>query len=325
MTVPDKEFRKLMERVKLLEGSPDSQAADAAPVQAKQPTMAILSVAAIVLTLVAGFVGATHTIDNEIDGKFEPLNTRLTKAESAIKTLASQQSTQTQNLVHDLLASAITKPEPRDSQRILAATTSLVTTLKREKSPANPEFFQDGIKSLDQIDRTAGHTFSTFATRVALAEYRSVLQNSPSIDPALARIPIGPGIITQDMVSGRGVYLVREELTVPPNKLLFSDGAVLNGSEIPEGASLLNPSTKFAAKNMDVVAGLIIFARNQALDGITWKNVTFVNTHIIYTGGDLNLVNVKFVNCTFDSPATPHGVSFIQYAALLEPSLSIAG
>lgn len=37
----------------------------------------------------------------------------------------------------------------------------------------------------------------------------------------------------------------------------------------------------------------------QKLDGIHWKNYSFINVEIEYDGGPMELENVKFINCTF--------------------------
>jgi hypothetical protein len=67
---------------------------------------------------------------------------------------------------------------------------------------------------------------------------------------------------------------------------------------------------------------------SQTLDGIHWHDITFVGVHIIYRGGDLDLQNVRFVNCTFEVPTrTPQNSRverFIDYAALGETQLSFS-
>lgn len=61
----------------------------------------------------------------------------------------------------------------------------------------------------------------------------------------------------------------------------------------------------------------------QILDGITWINVVFENTHIRYKGGPLRLRNVRFVNCTFDVPESPRGDQLLDIAILGESSATV--
>jgi hypothetical protein len=62
------------------------------------------------------------------------------------------------------------------------------------------------------------------------------------------------------------------------------------------------------------------------LDGIHWHDIVFIGAHIIYYGGDLDLQNVRFVNCTFEirTPEQPpvRANRFLDYAALQETQLS---
>jgi hypothetical protein len=44
---------------------------------------------------------------------------------------------------------------------------------------------------------------------------------------------------------------------------------------------------------------MTIEGASQTLDGVTWKDVTFVGTRLRYEGGAASLKNVKFVRCTF--------------------------
>ncbi len=93
MTVSEDRFNKLANRVKALEEGKSSNVNDLASSDQsrKMDRTTILSAVAIVITLILGFVGATHTIDSEIANKIGPLDTRITKAEGAIKALADQQ------------------------------------------------------------------------------------------------------------------------------------------------------------------------------------------------------------------------------------------
>jgi hypothetical protein len=47
------------------------------------------------------------------------------------------------------------------------------------------------------------------------------------------------------------------------------------------------------------VQKLTLAGAAQTLDGIRWRDVTFIGTRLRYQGGELDLQNVHFVHCTF--------------------------
>jgi hypothetical protein len=67
--------------------------------------------------------------------------------------------------------------------------------------------------------------------------------------------------------------------------------------------------------------GTVFQGGRQTLDGIEWRNVTFVQMHISYKGGVVKIEGVRFVNCTFDLPPDPRGAKLAQYVALNGPKL----
>jgi hypothetical protein len=112
----------------------------------------LLSAAAIVVTVVITGIAATHIIDSEISTKYSALDSRMTKAEGAIKALASQQSDQMQKLVQSLLAAAQTTSDPQVASRATVAAASITQSLRREKTPASPEFFQSAFANLNAAE-----------------------------------------------------------------------------------------------------------------------------------------------------------------------------
>lgn len=67
-----------------------------------------------------------------------------------------------------------------------------------------------------------------------------------------------------------------------------------------------------------------VLGGRQRLDiGVHFKNVVFIGTRILYNGGEVDLDNVAFVNCTFDIPAQPRGFLLAQYAVLNQKSLAL--
>ncbi len=129
---------------------------------------ALVASAAIVGTLWVRF----DTKFDNTNSSISQLSNRLQKTEDAIKAISSQQSEQTQKLVHDLLASAASNAAA-DAPRLILAAKSLVEMLRNEKRTANPEFFQDGIDALDQIKSRKGFLPIAFGTRIAFAQFHS--------------------------------------------------------------------------------------------------------------------------------------------------------
>ena len=48
----------------------------------------------------------------------------------------------------------------------------------------------------------------------------------------------------------------------------------------------------------------------QKLDGVYWKDYSFINVEIEYDGGPMVLENVKFINCTFKMNYNIHASDF---------------
>jgi hypothetical protein len=81
--------------------------------------------------------------------------------------------------------------------------------------------------------------------------------------------------------------------------------------------------TLFRGEGKNQVENLTIRDCPQLLDGISWKNVLFVNSRILYRGGPLMLNNVTFINCTFEVENNKAGADILQYAALDSKELTI--
>jgi len=153
-------------------------------------------------------------------------------------------------------------------------------------------------------------------TGLTLAAYRSVLNPSPPIPTHKSELPnTFPTQLAQ--LKARAFY---DHTTVH----LFKDdtvlgaGVAIDASSMAPGQEMFVPPSKFVESNNDDFNDLILIGATQTLDGIAWRRVTFVDTHIRYTGGSLILENVTFVNCTFDFPANNVGQQLVRYA-VLEP------
>jgi hypothetical protein len=84
-------------------------------------------------------------------------------------------------------------------------------------------------------------------------------------------------------------------------------GDRLNATNMPTRAEILEPPwSRLFADNVHV-ENLTIAGAAQTLDGIHWKNVTFIGTRLRYEGGELDLHNVRFIRCMFGFNADERG------------------
>jgi len=84
-------------------------------------------------------------------------------------------------------------------------------------------------------------------------------------------------------------------------------GNLLDATSMPSNAEILEPPpSRIFADNVHV-ENLTIAGAAQTLDGIHWKNVTFIGTHLRYEGGEVDLHNVRFIHCMFGFPSDDRG------------------
>jgi hypothetical protein len=100
-------------------------------------------------------------------------------------------------------------------------------------------------------------------------------------------------------------------------------GNFLDASVMPDEVEiLLPPETRQFSDNVRV-ENLTIAGASQTLDGIHWRNVTFIRTRLRYEDGQLDLQNVRFVRCTFGFPSDERGASVANAIALGKTSIEI--
>jgi hypothetical protein len=84
-------------------------------------------------------------------------------------------------------------------------------------------------------------------------------------------------------------------------------GNLLDATSMPSSAEILEPPpSRIFADNVHV-ENLTIAGAAQTLDGIHWKNVTFIGTHLRYEGGEVDLHDVRFIHCMFGFPSDDRG------------------
>lgn len=158
------------------------------------------------------------------------------------------------------------------------------------KLNAPPDVFESAIESLDQLERTTPEAARAARPviddlRVVLANYRSTLEPAPDLDAPFRGTP------------------VRTPVEIAHLAITGGNPAIANP----------RPAKELAIRVSDV---RIIRPAQQQLDGIRWKDVTFVDTSIEYSGGPVELTNVRFVNCDFIVHSGPNGTRFLEYATL---------
>jgi hypothetical protein len=187
--------------------------------------------------------------------------------------------------------------------------TTFITSARRSKVKIEPGYFQDVAHQLQALSSTPQLADAVHTAKLELAGYRSTLQDSrpPTFDQENS-----PKALTTvvDVNSQEYIDIVEK-----------GHRAVVLQSPNMEFALMDSPrslSRDIEVKNFFILGDAE--GANQTLDGIHWKNVTFENMRIKYQGGEVELKNVRFVNCTFDFVSGPNGSRLVDYALLNNPN-----
>ena len=159
---------------------------------------------------------------------------------------------------------------------------TIITIARLQSLAANPDFFAASLANLDRVlqkrpddPRLLEHV--TLA-RIEIAAFRS------SQIPPVAR--------TVSFVTVGAPRELAANSLLDPAAL---GGQYLDATIMPDTSEiLLPPASRTFADNVRV-ENLTIQGAAQTLDGIRWRNVTFVDTRLRYEGGPLDLQNVHFV------------------------------
>ena len=170
-------------------------------------------------------------------------------------------------------------------------------TLASGHVPAPPSFFQQSVERVDRLSSLGLNNASANQALMALAEYRSALQQSPNFPPSSWRVvslPMTTSEIAEQFSKQSGLTVLRAA----------------------------NPDVHFFATptgNAISVQNIVFIGGKQKLDGFTWVGVTFVGTKISFDGRyPAALDRTLFVNCTFDVSNQPHATPLLEYAALAD-------
>lgn len=182
---------------------------------------------------------------------------------------------------------------------------SFVTIAGLERRTAPPGFFQSASAQLDRVAQQKPGDTRLFehvtSARIELAVLRSAQEMPPSQPPGI------------ELDSPRHMDANQ---TLNPASL---GKGYLDATQLPELSEILIPPASRALADHVRVEDLMLAGAAQTLDGIRWRNVTFVGTRLRYEGGELSLQNVRFVRCRFGLPADERGARIAGAIALARP------
>jgi hypothetical protein len=206
---------------------------------------------------------------------------------------------------------------------------SLATAMRLESRAAQADFFGTSLGELDRVLAVGSGDNDMMdhvtQVRIALAELRSS-QNGAAETRAVSdgMAPIA--------TNATGARRDAQKISIDAPRELAADslldpatlgGGYLDATFMPDTSEiLLPPATRKFADNVRV-ENLTIAGAAQTLDGIHWRNVTFVSTRLRYENGELDLENVHFVNCRFGFPSDEGGAHLANAIALGQTSITI--
>jgi hypothetical protein len=222
---------------------------------------------------------------------------------------------------------------------------SVIEAARIASRNAPSDFFETASRSLDRALQAHTENNRLFehvtAARIGLAQLRSseLAATAPKPDPAstsgnpatsssletaaASKDPSGPEAALPGVGKEISIASPRE---IAANHLLDPStlgGDTIDATMMPETMEiLLPPSSRLFIDNVRV-QNLTLKAASQTLDGIHWKNVTFVGTRLRYESGELDLQNVHFVGCTFGVQVDQRGARLANAIALGQTSLTI--
>lgn len=200
---------------------------------------------------------------------------------------------------------------------------AIVISARSRGLNATPEFFAESLTTLDRIVDTQPENARlrdhAFQARVELAELRTTVgaakpeDAKAAADPATERTlmaNVGPGTVAPHAVKIPGHVVFSAPHALGAKQTL--NAATLGGNWIdatlmPEEAEVFLPPATRGLSDGVRVEGVTIEGASQTLDGVQWKDVTFIRARLRYEGGAARLQNVKFVRCTFGFSSDERG------------------
>lgn len=228
---------------------------------------------------------------------------------------------------------------------------SILLSARMQGQPVSPDFWARTVTALDQVLRTKPDNSRLLEhvtlARIELADLRSSQQatrgasgaaadgtqaaDAPNLNtyPGASETPIvnvGPGTQAPHATSVPGHVVIGSPQALSAGAVInpgTMGGDYLDATLMPETSEvLLPPSTRHFDDNVRV-EGLTIEGASQTLDGVRWKNVTFVGMRLRYEGGGISLQNVKFVRCRLGFVTDERGAKLANAIALGETSIEM--
>lgn len=100
-------------------------------------------------------------------------------------------------------------------------------------------------------------------------------------------------------------------------------GSFVDATLMPHTSELLEPPSSRTFADKVRVENLTFAGATQTLDGLRFKNVTFIGTRLRFEGGQVELQNVHFVHCTFGFTTDARGARLANAVALGHTSLLV--
>lgn len=237
------------------------------------------------------FIFSIHTDLSEMKGRMQAMPLTISK---------------------DLLSQAKEDISAKRLNRAIQATSSAEILLARATAnhiPAKPDHFRELVADLNILNASStlpAVTEVATNTRVVLANYKSSLEPQPRM-------------YGQQKPLEKSIVLSVEAASV--DKSTFA-GSILKA---PPGATfdiIVTPLVRRLA-NDNRIAGMGFINASQTLDGFHWIDDAFMNVLIRYEGGEIELKNTRFINCTFQMSNAPRSAKVATYVALDQPYLKI--
>jgi hypothetical protein len=216
---------------------------------------------------------------------------------------------------------------------------SILTAARLQSRTPSPEFIGTAVGGLDRALKPHGDNSRLFEhvtdARIELAALRS----AQNLDDGAATGTDTRGTVsdsTGNNPPAQNYYEVssasaRKKVTIAAPRAVGADttlnpaalgGNYIDATLMPESAeALLFPQTRLLSDNVRV-ENLTMQGAAETLDGVHWRNVTFIGTRLRYEGGALDLQNVRFVRCNFGFATTTLGAQLADAIALGHTSFS---
>ncbi len=214
------------------------------------------------------------------------------------------------------------------------AATALAAS-REHSAAAPPDFFQAAIEKLDRVAATHSDNARLIEhvtlARIELAQLRTVqiVPKDPASSAAAAAAtqpPAGPGVQARHSVEIPGHVVIASPHQISAGQTLDPKtlgGDYLDATLMPDTSEMILPPFTRAFADKVRVENLTMEGASQTLDGIHWKDVTFIGTRLRYEGGELDLQNAHFVRCTFGFTTDERGSRIATAIALGQPSVTI--